>query len=84
VRNIWASAEYNQELSTRRAQALARWFRGHGLRLPIAYSGMGERALKVKTADEVDEPRNRRADYMLALEPPRFKSSGATPSWTKL
>jgi outer membrane protein OmpA-like peptidoglycan-associated protein len=79
-----ASTEYNQELSTRRAQALARWFRTHGLRLPIAYSGMGERALKVKTADEVDEPRNRRADYMLALEPPRFKNSGATPSWTKL
>jgi outer membrane protein OmpA-like peptidoglycan-associated protein len=79
-----ATADYNQELSTRRAQALARWFRSHGLRLPIAYSGMGERALKVKTADEVDEPRNRRADYMLALEPPRFKSSGATPSWTKL
>ncbi len=79
-----ASAEYNQELSTRRAQALARWFRSHGLRLPIAYAGMGERALKVKTADEVDEPRNRRADYMLALEPPRFKSSGASPSWTRL
>ncbi|MEO8182124.1 MAG: OmpA family protein [Deltaproteobacteria bacterium] len=79
-----ATAEYNQELSTRRAQALARWFRSHGLKLPIAYSGMGERALKVKTADQVDEPRNRRADYMLGLEPPRFKSSGATPSWTKL
>jgi outer membrane protein OmpA-like peptidoglycan-associated protein len=79
-----ATAEYNQELSTRRAQALARWFRGHGLKLPIAYSGMGERALKVKTADQVDEPRNRRADYMLGVEPPRFKSSGATPSWTKL
>lgn len=79
-----ATAEYNQELSTRRAQTLARWFRNHGLRLPIAYAGMGERALKVKTADEVDEPRNRRADYMLGLDPPRFKSSGATPSWTKI
>jgi hypothetical protein len=54
-----ATAEYNQELSTRRAQALARWFRSHGLKLPIACAGMGERALKVKTADEVDEPRNR-------------------------
>jgi outer membrane protein OmpA-like peptidoglycan-associated protein len=79
-----ATAEYNQELSTRRAQSLARWFRSHGLKLPIAYSGMGERALKVKTADEVDEARNRRADYMLGLEPPRFKASGASPSWTKL
>jgi outer membrane protein OmpA-like peptidoglycan-associated protein len=79
-----ATADYNQELSTRRALSLARWFRSHGLRLPIACAGMGERALKVKTADEVDEPRNRRADYMLGLEPPRFKSSGATPSWTKI
>jgi len=79
-----ATAEYNQELSTRRAQSLARWFRSHGLKLPIACAGMGERALKIKTADEVDEPRNRRADYMLGLEPPRFKSSGATPSWTKI
>jgi outer membrane protein OmpA-like peptidoglycan-associated protein len=79
-----ATAEYNQGLSTRRAQALANWFRSHGLKLPIAYAGMGERALKVKTADEVDEPRNRRADYMLALEPPRFKNSGASPGWSKL
>ena len=79
-----ATADYNQELSTRRAQSLARWFRNHGLKLPIAYAGMGERALKVKTADDVDEPRNRRADYMLGLEPPRFKSSGASPSWTKI
>lgn len=79
-----ATAEYNQELSTRRAQSLARWFRGHGLKLPIAYAGMGERALKVQTADNVDEPRNRRADYMLGLEPPRFKNSGATPSWSKI
>src|SRR6185295_1133287 len=79
-----ATADYNQELSTRRALSLARWFRSHGLKLPIACAGMGERALKVKTADEVDEPRNRRADYMLGLEPPRFKNSGATPSWTKI
>jgi outer membrane protein OmpA-like peptidoglycan-associated protein len=79
-----ANADYNQELSTRRAEALARWFRGHGLKLPIAYAGMGERALKVKTADEVDEPRNRRADYMLGLEPPRFKSSGQSPKWLEI
>jgi outer membrane protein OmpA-like peptidoglycan-associated protein len=79
-----ATAEYNQQLSTRRAESLARWFRGHGLKLPIAYAGMGERALKVQTPDNVDEPRNRRADYMLGLEPPRFKASGASPSWAKI
>ena len=47
----------------------------------MAYDGVGERALKVKTADEVDEPKNRRVDYMLGVEPPRFKKSGAAPSW---
>ncbi|HTV20213.1 MAG TPA: OmpA family protein [Polyangiaceae bacterium] len=77
------SAEYNLGLSTRRAQAIARWFRKHGLRIPIAYDGVGESMLKVKTADEVDEPRNRRVDYMLGVEPPRFQRSGAAPSWKR-
>lgn len=75
------SADYNLRLSTRRAQAIARWFRQQGLQIPMAYDGVGEKALKVKTADEVDEPRNRRVDYMLGVEPPRFKKSGVTPSW---
>jgi outer membrane protein OmpA-like peptidoglycan-associated protein len=79
-----ATEAYNQELSARRAQSLARWFRSHGLQLPIAYAGMGERALKVKTEDNVDEARNRRADYMLGVEAPRFKSSGFMPAWKKL
>jgi outer membrane protein OmpA-like peptidoglycan-associated protein len=75
------SAEYNLRLSTRRAQAIARWFRQRGLRIAMAYDGVGENALKVKTADEVEEPKNRRVDYMLSVEPPRFKKSGAAPSW---
>lgn len=79
-----ATDAYNQELSGRRAQSLARWFRAHGLKLPIAYAGMGERALKIKTEDNVDEARNRRADYMLGVEAPRFKSSGMAPAWKKL
>jgi len=79
-----ATDAYNQELSGRRAQSLARWFRAHGLKLPIAYAGMGERALKVKTEDNVDEARNRRADYMLGVEAPRFKTSGFAPAWKKL
>ncbi|HVZ31121.1 MAG TPA: OmpA family protein, partial [Polyangiaceae bacterium] len=77
------TAEYNLDLSMRRAQSLARWFRGHGVSIPIAYTGVGEGALAVKTADEVDEPRNRRADYMLGVEAPRFKSSGITPNWKR-
>lgn len=45
-------------------------FKGHGLNIAIAFEGLGERSPLVKTADEVDEPRNRRVDYILALEPP--------------
>jgi outer membrane protein OmpA-like peptidoglycan-associated protein len=77
------SAEYNLGLSARRAQSLAHWFRSHGLKSPIAFAGVGESALRVKTADEVDEPQNRRADYMLGLEPPRFRTTGSSPAWKR-
>jgi outer membrane protein OmpA-like peptidoglycan-associated protein len=76
--------DYNLKLSTRRALAIARWFKTHGVGLSMAYDGMGERMLKVKTADEVDEPRNRRVDYMLGIEPPRFKQSKAAPAWKRI
>jgi outer membrane protein OmpA-like peptidoglycan-associated protein len=77
-------ASYNLGLSRRRAQAIAKWFRQRGLRIPIAYEGFGESALLVKTADEVSEPRNRRADYILSVEEPVFKTSGVHPSWTRI
>jgi outer membrane protein OmpA-like peptidoglycan-associated protein len=64
------TTEHNLALSRRRARAIAAWFRDHGLKSPIAYEGLGKSALLVKTADQVDEPRNRRVDYILALEPP--------------
>ena len=76
--------DYNLKLSTRRALAIARWFKTHGVGLSMAYDGMGERLLKVKTADEVNEPRNRRVDYMLGIEPPRFKQSKAAPAWKRI
>lgn len=78
------SAEHNRNLSRQRAQAIARWFRDHGLRMPIAYEGFGEHAPKVKTEDEVDEPQNRRVDYVLAVEPPRLKNSSVPAAWKKL
>ncbi len=78
------TAEYNLRLSTRRAQAIGRWFRAHGLRLPMAFDGVGESMPRVKTADEVDEPRNRRVDYMLGVEPPRFKQSRTLPAWKRI
>ncbi len=76
--------EYNLDLSRRRARSIAAWFRKRGLTLPIYFEGFGESAPAVKTGDEVDEPRNRRADYILAIDPPRFKSSGGTPAWKKI
>jgi outer membrane protein OmpA-like peptidoglycan-associated protein len=77
---------YNLGLSRRRAQSLARWFRQRGLRIPIAFEGFGEYALLVKTADEVDEPRNRRADYILSVDEPQLHqgSSGFRPAWSRV
>jgi outer membrane protein OmpA-like peptidoglycan-associated protein len=77
-------ASYNLRLSRLRAQSIARWFRQRGLKIPIAFEGFGEFSLLVKTADEVDEPRNRRADYILSVDEQVFKSTGARPSWNRV
>jgi outer membrane protein OmpA-like peptidoglycan-associated protein len=77
-------AAHNLDLSRRRARAIARWFKQHGLTVPIAYEGFGEHSLKVKTADEVDEPRNRRVDYVLSIDAPRLKSTGAPAAWKRI
>jgi len=77
------TAAYNLQLSRARAQAIAGWFRKRGLKIPIAYEGFGESALLVKTADEVDEPRNRRVDYILSIDEPAFKTSGFRPAWKR-
>jgi outer membrane protein OmpA-like peptidoglycan-associated protein len=78
------SAAHNLTLSRNRARAIASWFRHHGLKLSIAYEGFGESSPLVKTADEVDEPRNRRVDYVLSIEEPRFESTGGRPAWKRL
>lgn len=75
---------HNLRLSRQRAQSIGAWFRQRGLRIPIAFEGFGESALLVATADEVDEPRNRRVDYILAIDPPTFKTSGLHPSWNRM
>jgi outer membrane protein OmpA-like peptidoglycan-associated protein len=77
-------ASYNLRLSRQRAQSIAAWFRQRGLKTPIAYEGFGETALLVKTADEVDEPRNRRCDYILSVDEPVFKTTGQRAGWTRL
>lgn len=64
------SKSANRELSTRRARAIAAWFRARGLKVPIYYQGFGEDVLAVPTADETEEPRNRRALYILSSQIP--------------
>ena len=67
------SASANLKLSQERARSIAGWFRKRGVRLPISYEGFGETSLAVKTADNVDEARNRRADYVLSDGPPTLR-----------
>ncbi len=73
----------NDELSRNRAKAIAKYFFDKGFWAEIYYEGMGERALRVETADNVDEVRNRRALYLIGVETP--PGGGQVPSrWAKL
>lgn len=64
------SREFNQDLSERRALAIARWFTGNGARVQICAQGFGEDALAVSTPDETPEAANRRTLHVLANQPP--------------
>jgi outer membrane protein OmpA-like peptidoglycan-associated protein len=77
------SAGSNLKLSQERARSIAGWFRKRGVRLPISYEGFGETSPVVKTADNVDEARNRRADYVLSDGPPSYAAS-FRPSWKRI
>jgi outer membrane protein OmpA-like peptidoglycan-associated protein len=78
------AAAYNVKLSQRRSQAIAAWFRKKGLRIPIFHEGFGEHAPLVATPDEKDEPRNRRVDYILAIEDPALKATAFRAAWKRL
>lgn len=71
----------NLALSRSRARAIASYFRQKGFKMPIYFVGYGERQTLVKTPDNTDNARNRRADYTLALEMP---PAAAGLSWIKL
>ncbi len=71
----------NLTLSRSRAKAIAAYFRQKGFRMPVYFVGYGERAPRVHSGDNVDEARNRRADYTLTLQPPPTLSG---TSWSKL
>jgi len=60
----------NQVLSLKRAKAIAEYFKKQ-LHIPIYYAGFGEDVLAHKTADEVDEVRNRRVLYVLSNSAPK-------------
>ncbi len=75
---------YNLKLSRERARAIAAWFRHRGARVALAFEGFGETALAVSTADGVDEPRNRRVDYILSNDEPAMKTTGYRPAWKRL
>ena len=46
------------------------------MRIPVAFQGFGETALRVQTPDETDEVKNRRADYILADDAPPTRGGG--------
>lgn len=77
------NAAYNLKLSQARARSIAAWFRSRGVKMPIAFEGFGETAPAVKTADNVDEAKNRRVDYILSDDPPRY-TSAFTPAWKRV
>lgn len=78
------SAESNRTLSTNRARAIARWFQRNGIEIPIYYQGFGEDALAVPTEDNVDEPQNRRALYILGNAPPPVSYHIPRSDWQRL
>ena len=77
------SPTHNFKLSQDRARSIAAWFRKRGVKIPISYEGFGETSLAVKTADNIDEIRNRRADYILSDGPPTLSTS-FHPSWKRI
>jgi len=76
------AASGNVALSNARARAIAAYFRRKGLKIPIYFKGFGESVLAVPTADNVDEPRNRRALYILGNQAPT--GGGAAGGWQRL
>lgn len=74
----------NRELSLRRARVIAAYLRKRGLELPIFYEGFGEQSPRVATPDETDEAANRRAEYILSVEPPTLSPTPFPPRWRKL
>ena len=78
------SAGDNRKLSQARAKAIARWFKSKGVGIPVYYQGFGEDGQAVKTEDNVDEPKNRRALYVLANSPPPTSRTIPRSKWGRV
>lgn len=74
----------NRTLSLNRARSIGAWFRKRGVRIAVFYEGFGEEALAISTRDEQDEPKNRRAEYIIAIDDPTAKNVPFQPRWQKL
>ncbi|MFW5966579.1 MAG: OmpA family protein, partial [Persicimonas sp.] len=72
------------KLSNDRARALARWFREAGLDIPVYYQGFGESVLAVDTPDETEEPKNRRAVYVLGNAQPPTSETFPKSNWKEV
>jgi outer membrane protein OmpA-like peptidoglycan-associated protein len=74
----------NRELSRQRAQAIAKYLLANGLgdqKIQVYVRGFGEEVLAVQTGDNVDEGRNRRADYIVSNFMPEIVGPG---SWVRI
>jgi outer membrane protein OmpA-like peptidoglycan-associated protein len=78
------SKSSNLILSEKRARSIALAFRKLGLNIPVYYQGFGENVLKKATKDEVDEPLNRRAIYILSSQSPVISKTIPDDKWKKL
>jgi outer membrane protein OmpA-like peptidoglycan-associated protein len=78
------SAADNQRLSEARARSLGGFFRERGWTLPVFYQGFGEDGLAVPTEDNVDEPANRRALFILSTQRPPTDANLPRASWRSL
>ena len=78
------AAAFNQKLSEARARSIARYFRAHGVAVPIEYVGLGETAPAVATADGTPEAANRRVEYVLSVGEPVIAGAPAGMRWGRL
>lgn len=74
----------NQTLSEARARSLGAFFRARGFTDPVFFQGFGEDGQAVPTADNVDEPANRRAIFILSTRAPGVSADLPRGSWRSL